>query len=264
MLEGKAIKDLPIVVFSRGSFLGEFWVKSLAKPSVLGKITSVLGEYSILIKNIVAYTSGDEGNAFILVDCTNITSNIEEIIDRLKSISEVMDVKFFSPSRYGYIYESFGFPITTSNKEEVIIIRLKSFVSMLDGIRAYFGSAGEAFLWYLAREGGSSTAKWFNEELGDLDVIDKIKVHLDTLFSVGWGRFELKRFDETEKVVEIEVKDNLEIRYQKGSSKECRFIFMRGYLTGALSVYLGKEVKVEEIKCEAKGDGSCVFVGHFD
>ncbi|MHC1636819.1 MAG: V4R domain-containing protein [Candidatus Nezhaarchaeales archaeon] len=263
MPESKAIKDLPVVVFSKGSFLGEFWVKSLAKPSVLGKITSVLGEYGILIKNIVAYTSGNEGNAFILVDCTNMTSNVEEIINKLKSMPEVLDVKFFSPDRYGYVYESFGFPITTSSKEEVIIIRLKSFVSMLDGIRAYFGSAGEAFLWYLAREGGSSTAKWFNEELEGLDVASKIKFHLDTLFSVGWGKFELKKFDEIEKVLEIEAKDCLEIRYQKGSFQEARCIFMRGYLTGALSVYLGKEVKVEEIKCEAKGDGSCVFVCHF-
>jgi len=264
MLEGKAPKDLPVVIFSKGGFLGEFWVKSLAKPSTLGKITSILGEHGILIKNIVAYTSGDEGNAFILVDCTNMTSSIEEVVDRLGSMPEVIDVKFFSPGRYGYVYESFGFPITTSGKEEVVIIRLKSFVNMINGIRAYFGSAGEAFLWYLARECGSSTAEWFNEELKELDFMSKIKVHLDTLFSVGWGRFELKRFDVVEKIVEIEAKGSFEIRHQKGTSKENRCIFMRGYLTGALRIYLGKEVRVEEVKCEAKGDEACTFICHFD
>jgi len=263
MREGKAPKDLPVVIFSKGRFLAEVWVKSSARPSLLGEITTTIGRHNILIKNIMAYTAGNVGNAFILIDCTNMTCRAEDLIRDLRSIDGVTDVAFFAPSHYGYVYEVFGFPLTTSNKEEVMIMRTKSFTRMLDGIRAYFGSAGDAFLWYLAREGGANTAEWFIEELEGLGVVDRIKFHLDTLFSVGWGRFELAKFDEESRVIEIVVKDCLEVLHSKGAYSEPRCIFIRGYLTGALSKYLNRDIRLEEVKCEGKGDPYCLFIGHF-
>lgn len=226
----------------------------------MGKITSVLGEHNILIRNIIAYSLGDEGNAFIIVDFTNATTTVEDVIAKLKSMPEVLDVAFFSPDKPGYVYETFGFPVTTSHTEDVVILRLKTLVGMVDGIIKQFGSAGEAFLWYLAREGGKSTAKWLSEKLGDLNAITKIKIHLATLLSVGWGRFEVKRLDDSNNILEIEAKDNFEVRYKKNSQDRVNCIFTRGYLTGVLSFYLDREVKVEEVKCEAKGDSSCIFL----
>ncbi|MEM4576296.1 MAG: V4R domain-containing protein [Candidatus Nezhaarchaeales archaeon] len=263
MYKEKSIKELPVIIFSKNRVLGEFWVKGFAKPSVLSEVVKILNEHNVQIKNLIAYSIKGEEVAFIIVDLTDIKGDVNEVISKMKALPNVSEVDFFSPKHYGCVYEAFGFPITSSGFDENIIMRLRSFIDMLEGIKACFGSAGEAFLWYLARDGGSSTAKWFNSNLESLDVEDKIKIHLAALFSAGWGKFELKRFDWVEKVIEIEAIDNLEVKHKKGIAKNPRCTFIRGYLTGLLSVYLGKNVRVEEVECEAKKDGRCLFVCYF-
>lgn len=263
MYKEKAIKELPVIIFSKDHALGEFLVKGFAKPSSLSEVIKILNEHNIQAKNLIAYSVKDEEVAFIIVDLTDIKGDVNEVINRIKALPGISEVDFFSPKHYGYVYEAFGFPITSSGLDENIIMRLRSFIDMLEGIKACFGSAGEAFLWYLARDGGSSTAKWFNSNLENLEVEDKIKIHLAVLFSAGWGKFELKRFDWVEKVIEIEARENLEIRHRKGTARNPRCIFIRGYLAGLLSVYLGKNVRVEEVECEAKKNSRCLFVCYF-
>jgi len=258
----KASKDLPVIVFSKGRAFGEFWVRGRAHPSVLGRVLEVLNEHGILPRNIAAHYEGDEEVLFILADTTEAISNIDVVVDKISALPDVLEVDFLGPQP-DYACEAFGFPTTTSGTEEVMVIVLKCFTEMLQGVKTYFGSSGEVFLWYLAREIGSCTAKLLDAKLDSLSAEERVRAHLVFLSSAGWGVFELERLDLSKGIIEVRARDSFEVRHKKGSSKKSQCLFMKGYLAGMIGVHLKiKGVRVEEVSCEAKGDDVCLFVSH--
>jgi len=262
VLVRKESKDLPVIAFSRGRVFGDFRVKWRACAPVLGKVLEVLSKHGVRPWNIMAHYEGDEGVSFIFADMSEVIGDVNAIIDEITALPDVLDVDFWGPQP-DYVYEAFGFPTTISKTEEVIVVVLECFIEMLQGVKKYFGSSGEVFLWYLAREFGSSAAKLLDAKLEGFSVEERIKAHLALLFSSGWGRFKLKGIDLTKRFVEVKAKDIFEVRHRKSSSKAPQCLFTRGYLTGMMSTHFEvRGVRVEEVSCEAKGDDSCLFVCH--
>lgn len=249
----------PVIVFSKGRAFGEFWVKGRARPSVLGKALEVLNEHGILARNIVVHHEGDEEVSLILADMTDATDNVDVVISKLSALPGMLEVDFRGP-RFNYMCKALGPLVNTSKAEEVIVVVLKCFIEMLQGVKACFGSSGEVFLWYLAREIGSSTAKLLDAKLEGLSAEERVRAHLAFLSSAGWGVFELKRVDLTKGLIEVRARNAFEVRHRKGSSKTPQCLFMKGYLAGMMSAHLSvKGVRAEEVSCEARGDEVCSF-----
>jgi len=226
----------------------------------LGKVLEVLNEHRIHPWNVMVHYEDDEEVSFILADMTEMVGDVGVVIDKISALPDVLEVDFWGP-QLDYAYEAFGFPMTTSETEEVMVVVLKCFVEMLQEVKACFGSSGEVFLWYLAKGFGSSAAKLLGARLEGLSVEERIKAHLALLSSAGWGEFELKGIDLTKRLVEVRARDVFEVRHRKDSSKAPQCLFMRGYLTGMMSAHFEvRGVRVEEVFCEARGDDACLFL----
>ncbi len=253
-------KDLPVMVFSKGRVFGELCVRCRALPYALSKILEVLERRRIRVQNLIAYSGNDEDVSLILVDLTEALDSVSVVVDEVRALPDVVKVDFSGP-QFDYACGVLGFPVTTSKTEEVMVVALRCLVEMFQGVKKCFGSSGEVFLWYLARELGSSTAKLLDERVEGLDAEERVKAHLALLSSAGWGIFELKRVDVARGLIEVRARDAFEIRHRKGSSETPQCLFMKGYLAGMVGAHLRvKGVRVEEVSCEARGDDACSFV----
>ena len=75
---------------------------------------------------------------------------------------------------------------------------------------------------------------------------------------IGWGRFELERFDSGNKYLSVKVHHSpFAEAYGLSNTPVCHFI--RGVLSGMATVVFKKETEITEILCLAKGDPFCKF-----
>jgi predicted hydrocarbon binding protein len=73
---------------------------------------------------------------------------------------------------------------------------------------------------------------------------------------IGWGRFELGRFDPSKKILIVRVYHSpFAEAYGDSSSSVCHFI--RGVLGGMASIVFGREIEAKEVACLSTGD-ECV------
>jgi predicted hydrocarbon binding protein len=97
-------------------------------------------------------------------------------------------------------------------------------------------------------------------------VMDKVlNFALVTFSTVGWGRFEIEKFDSKKGEIIITNKVNPIARcYLRdfGKAKKPIDHFFCGLFEGAISGFLKQEAKCTEVKCIACGDEVCVFCIH--
>jgi len=138
-----------------------------------------------------------------------------------------------------------------------LLIRPETLIAFQKAMEKETGEKASELLFQSGFHGGSLSSKKYREVLS---LPDEEIVHFMSNMGtqIGWGRFELERFDPAQKVLAIRVHHSpFAIAYGVSPSAVCHFI--RGVLSGMATVLFDQESKVSEPECLAKGDEYCSF-----
>jgi predicted hydrocarbon binding protein len=153
----------------------------------------------------------------------------------------------FVPEKGGFFY----------NEVRYLLIRPETLAAFQKAIEEEIGEKASRILFESGFQGGSLSSKKYREVFGFSDE-EIIRFMMDMGSQIGWGRFELDRFDSAEKrlVVKVYYSPFAEA-YGSSSKPVCHMI--RGVLGGMASLVFGKEIESKELSCLAKGDECCRF-----
>jgi hypothetical protein len=169
------------------------------RPGVLSQISAVPGKHNASILYIAFSTSTltkktVTGLAFL--DLTDADVSVEELVKEGEKIAAVKSFKVIYPPVEGFVADNFSSRLLM-NGERAIIMRLHGYKGLVSNIRKHFGTAGEAFLYYIGFDSGLEYVKSHMEmaaKLGLADPVQILKLISVNLFNcVGYGRMEVRR-----------------------------------------------------------------------
>ena len=143
------------------------------------------------------------------------------------------------------------------NEVRYLLIRPETLATFQKGIEKEMGEKASRILFESGFQGGSLSSKKYREIFAFSD--EEIVHFMAEMGSqIGWGRFELEKFDFAQKRLVFKVYHSPFAEAYGSSSKPiCHMI--RGVLGGMASVLFGREVQSKELYCLAKGDEWCWF-----
>lgn len=138
-----------------------------------------------------------------------------------------------------------------------LLIRPEVLVTLQKEIEKELGERADRILFQSGFQGGSLSSKRYREVF-NFSHEEIVRFMIEMGPQIGWGRFELERFDPGNKHLSVKVYHSpFAETYGPSRTPVCHFI--RGVLTGMASVIFDKESEVNEILCLAKGDPFCKF-----
>jgi predicted hydrocarbon binding protein len=196
-------------------------------------------------------------NVLAFIDFTDSSAKPQELVAQLRRMGFLKHIQICAPTSSGFVYDSFFFPLNVGN-QRAIIFRKPSYEALFSGIRKEFGSAGEAFLYYMGLETGSKLFEDYEKISGTAN--PRILADLACAFAcnMGWGIFKLQELNIKKKIARIRIYDNFECASGKGAGKPYSH-FLRGVVGGCFLYCFKTAGTVEETKCVAQGDVFCEF-----
>jgi predicted hydrocarbon binding protein len=143
------------------------------------------------------------------------------------------------------------------NEVRYLLIRPETLAAFQKAIEEEIGQKAFRILFESGFQGGSLSSKKYREIFGFSDE-EIIRFMMDMGSQIGWGRFELDKFDSAKKHLVVKVHHSpFAEAYGTSSEPVCHMI--RGVLGGMASVLFGRELESKELSCLAKGDRWCRF-----
>jgi predicted hydrocarbon binding protein len=153
----------------------------------------------------------------------------------------------FFPERGGIFYKDVRY----------LLIRPETLAAFQKAIEEEIGEKASRILFESGFQGGSLSSIKYREVFGFSDE-EIVRFMMEMGSQIGWGRFELERFDSARNHLVVKVYHSpFAEAYGSSSKPVCHII--RGVLGGMASVVFGREVESKELSCLAKGDGCCRF-----
>lgn len=196
--------------------------------------------------------------AIAFLDFSEANISPEQVLNLIKSQSFVVDAKLIKPDRNGIFYDNYFFPLVIATNQRVVIFRKSIYGDLFTGIRKKFGSAGDVMLYYQGFTIGFNAYDEYVKAAGSENLEDLIEVAKATNMTLGWGIIDNVKVDAKKGTAQLRIYGSFECELGKGS-KEPYSQFYRGAIAGMFTRFFGKEVKVNETKCVAKGDAYCEF-----
>lgn len=138
-----------------------------------------------------------------------------------------------------------------------LLIRPEVLVTFQKEIEKEFPEKAETILFQSGFQGGMLSSKKF-KELFQFSDEETIRFMMEMGGQIGWGRFELVKFDPLLLQLSLKVYFSpFAEAYGKSKKSICHFI--RGVMGGMAFTIFRKEICAEEINCLAKGDPFCRF-----
>jgi uncharacterized protein len=138
-----------------------------------------------------------------------------------------------------------------------LLIRPETLITFQRAIEKELGEKASQILYQSGFIGGILSSKRYREVFG---LSDEQIIHfmIEMGPQIGWGRFELERFDPSKKILIVRVYHSpFAEAYGDSSSPVCHFI--RGVLGGMASIVFGREIEAKEVACLSTGDECCRF-----
>jgi len=153
----------------------------------------------------------------------------------------------FNPEKGGLFYQEVRY----------LLVRPETLVAFQKEAEKEIGEKASNILYQSGFHGGTLSSKKYRDVFG-LSNEEIIRFMMEMGPQIGWGRFELERFDGNHRILMVRVYHSpFAEGYGPSSKPVCHMI--RGVLGGMASSVFGKEIESKEISCLAKGDGYCRF-----
>ena len=235
-------------------------VKSKIGLGLLKKLAELAENIGVTIRYIqFSMVEADEPfiRAIAFLDFSNSTISPEKALELAKSKKLVREAHLIKPSRKGIIFDNHFFPLIIAN-ERAVIFRKAVYESLFNGVRKKFGSAGEAMLYYEGFTIGYEIYDKYVKTANSEKLEDLIEVAKALNMTLGWGIIDKISINAKKGVAKLRIYQNFECEIGKPNRKPYSQ-FYRGAIAGLFTRFFGKDVKVQETKCIAKGDPYCEF-----
>jgi len=165
----------------------------------------------------------------------------------IKMAQEILKETRFDKKKGGLFYKEVRY----------LLIRPEVLITFQKEIEKELGEKASQILFESGFQGGSLSSKRYCEvfKFSDKEIV---RFMLEMGAQIGWGRFELERFDSIKKYLSVKVYHSpFAEAYGVSEKPVCHFI--RGVMGGLGSVVFSKEIQSQELYCLAKGDQFCQF-----
>jgi len=251
-------KDVGGTLFTENPYIAEIALKTLfPKPSdSLKFISNILSKYSVSPITFNFTLHNNNQYMVFFIDYSGIRGNLEDLIGELKGNPHVVDVKFRVKRLKEKILDMFAQPTFGQGKYSALVLGADELGLVYEKIKEVYGSGGEAFLYYIGYTlGETSGDKYRGRKIDETFIREDILA----LQAYGWGVPEIVSIDLKKPEITIRFHELFESKYARRKTKSnCHFI--RGYLAGLFTKFLGKKMFAIETKCVAKGDPYCEFL----
>lgn len=239
-------------------------VESELKPEVLKEIADLGFRHGVLVPTIqynMVKEKKEKIVGFGFADLTNADISIEELAEKIHKIEGVKKVQIIHPTVDGFVTDHLSARLILAG-DRAIIMRKPGYEGLIVGMKAQFGTAGEAFLYHTGYETGIRYGKShqeFAEKLGVKDPIQILRmISMPLYISMGFGKPEVVEASAKPPKAVIRVYECFECELGVGS-KKAYSNFIRGVFAGLLAQLFGKSMEAKELRCIAKGDAYCEF-----
>jgi len=252
-------KEVLFGVYGPGRRIAELVVEVRNVLGALAKILAVMAGMRInVLSSFLRAKASDEAAVWSsFVDLTDTEFKIEDVVERLKEVDVVLDVKF--SKREGELaIDELCFPVTLMD-ERYVLFKVDTVGKAFSRLFEIFGSGAATIIHSMGVESGMRGAEKFKTEYG-LEKRQALDAVLKEVMAKGWGVSEVEVFDERRNEAVIRVYELFECLPFKGRLKEPKSHLFRGYLEGAFKTIFKTEYMANETECIAKGDPYCRFI----
>jgi hypothetical protein len=195
--------------------------------------------------------------AVVFIDFSHSELSPEEAEKILKNQKFVKSVKLINPIANKFVGDTYYFPLMIMD-ERALIFRKEIYEGIFKGVRSQFGTAGEAFLYYIGFEIGKRAYLSYTKLSGTEDFEALIATAKAVNLTLGWSVVKDAKINEKAKTATITLSENFECDLARDYGKAYSQ-FYRGAIAGIFTKHFKSEMKAEETKCIAKGDPYCQF-----
>lgn len=138
-----------------------------------------------------------------------------------------------------------------------LLIRPETLITFQKAVERELGVKANQILFESGFAGGVLSSKRYREVFS-ISEEEAVRFMMNMGSQIGWGRFELEKFDPDQKRLIVRVFHSpFAEAYGNSSSGVCHFI--RGVITGVASTVFQKTLISKESSCLSKGDLFCRF-----
>lgn len=240
------------------------FIKAENKPGVLSEISAIPAKHNVNIIYLAFSAKSpiqDTVTALAFLDLTKVDISVEELAKEARKIKSIKEITIIRPPIEGFIADTLSSRLLM-NGDRTIVMRLQGYKGIIADVRKHFGTAGEAFLYYVGFDSGVEYAKShlnMGAKLGLTEPTKIFKLISAGLFTcVGYGRMEVLKITTDPPKALIRIYNSFECELGIGTGKSFSHL-VRGMIAGTLTILLNSKMKAIETKCIAKRDPYCEF-----
>ena len=251
---------IPCAIYAPGRRITQLLIESKNVPGVLAKIASKTAEHRInmLSGMIIAEPGGETAVLTLFLDLTDSRLRAREFVDELKALDVVLDAEVIV-RRFGDIAINGTTYTTLFLGKRIVMLDVDDVGAMFNWLDKTFGSGGHAILFDMGKAAGRESAKKLRESYG-LKGCNLIEAFLALHIAAGWFGYEVVECDEEKLRFVIRLHGNFECTPFIGKRNRPMSHLIRGGLAGVFREAYGRDFRVREVKCIAKGDEYCEFI----
>ena len=251
---------IPCAIYAPGKRITQLLIESKNVPGVLAEIASKTARHRInILSGMIIAEPGEETAVLTLfLDLTDSRLRAGEFVEELKALDVVLDARIIV-KKFGDIAVNGAAYTTLFLGRRIVMLDVDNVGAMFNWLDKTFGSGGHAILFDMGKAAGREYAKKLRESYG-LKGRDLIEAFLTLHIATGWFGYEIVECDEENLKFMIRLYGNFECTPFIGKRDRPMSHLVRGGLAGVFKEAYGRDFRVREVKCIAKGDEYCEFI----
>ena len=250
---------IPCAIYAPGRAVSQLVIVGKNVPGVLAKIAARIAENGINILSglVTAEPGEDTGMLTLFLDFTNATCGPEELAEELRAMDVVLEAGVVA-RRFGDIAIDGTTHTTMFLGERVVMLSVDDLGAMFDWLDRNLQTGGHVLLFEMGKAASRADVRELRETYG-LEGRDLLEAFLALRIAAGWFSYEVVEYDEEAMRFVVRLYGSFECAFFAGRGRSMGHL-VRGILAGAFGEVYGREFRVREVKCVAKGDECCEFV----
>lgn len=244
-LEVRRIVGRPLGISSpKGEGVCEIYLEVRFKPSVLGEISSVLGENKVSILEIQAHVSDDKevGYVVIYAEMKDAKISLRRLVEKLKEKDFTIEAR--AEKKDSMFFENMMFPLTSGDHYRVFVVGTDEWIGMVDSLRKEFGSVADTIFHQQGIAAGEGLVVRIGSKL-EKPSIELLLENTKGFFSAsGLGMLELSNLNED--TAKVTIKESIMTSEKSGGEGVDYFIV--GIVRGALQKIFSVVYSVDDLK----------------
>lgn len=259
-MESSKCFDVGRIIVTQNRKICGFALEADYEIGVLRQLAKLADAYSVQILYVQFSTpkpNDKTATAITFLDFSNSKLSPQEAEKILEKQKFVRSIHLIKPLHDKFVSDTYFFPLVMGGSR-ALIFRKEIYEGIFKGVRNQFGTAGEAFLYYVGFETGKRAYQSYVQLAGTEELKALVTTAKAVNMTLGWSILKDAKINEESKTAMVILSENFECDLARGYGKPYSQ-FYRGAIAGIFTQYFKEKMKAEETKCIAKGDPYCQF-----